>query len=251
MSNFWFWELFLRFFIIRKCGSCKEILKFEERNEPLCQSCALAIRVAKTESCPDCFKSVSECTCMPRGLEKTGALCLRKLYFYYPEKHSCPQNRFLLNMKREPIKRSADFVAREISDIIGNELSKLDISIEDTVIVSVPRSRHSRSFFGFDQSEIVSARLSLITSIPYHPVIKRRRRATEQKKLDRTKRFRNAGSLFRLTDPLVVERKYVILYDDVVTTGASMAACVELLRKAGVSGVFCVSMAQVPDKSIK
>ena len=251
MSDFWLKELFLRFVIIRKCGACKEILRFEERHEPLCQSCALAIRVAKTESCPVCLKSVSECSCMPRGLERSGALCLRKLYFYRPEKYPLPQNRLLLNMKRNPVRRSADLVAQELSDLIHNELSKLDIPPENTVIVSVPRSRGSRRLYGFDQSEYLGERLSLVTSIPYYPVIKRRRRAKEQKKLDRNKRFRNVRASFKLTDPSVVMGKQVILHDDVVTTGASMAACVELLRKAGAAGVFCVSIAQVPNKSIQ
>ena len=118
-------ELFQRFFIIHKCGSCREILRFEERNEALCQSCALAFRVAKTESCPVCQQSVFECTCMPRGLEKAGALCLRKLYFYRAEKRGIAQNKLLLNMKHEPNRRVADFVAQQLVDIIRNELSKI------------------------------------------------------------------------------------------------------------------------------
>ena len=40
-----------------------------------------------------------------------------------------------------------------------------------------------------------------------------------------------------------IENKYVILFDDIVTTGASMAACAKLLKKAGAKGVICVCMA--------
>ena len=244
-------ELFQRFFIIHKCGSCGEILRFEERDEALCTSCALAFRVAKTESCSSCLKSVSECSCMPRGLERTGALCLRKLYFYKAEKGGAAQNRLLLNMKREPNRRVAKFVATELSHIIRDELSSLDIPLEKLLLVSVPRGRRARRRYGFDQSELVCGQLSLVSSIPYAPIIKRTRRAVEQKKLERSKRFLNVHSLFTLTDAEAVGGKYVILYDDVVTTGASMAACAELLKGSGAAGVFCVSMAQVPQNSVK
>ena len=251
MRDFLLKDLFQRFFIIHKCGGCREILKYEERDEALCQSCALSFRVAKTESCPICQQSVFECSCMPRGLERAGALSLRKLYFYRAEKNGASQNKLLLNLKREPNRRVAKFVAQQIFDLIKNELSKLDIPFENVVLVSVPRGRRARRIHGFDQSEFVCGLISLISSIPYFSIIKRTRQGREQKKLDRNKRFRNVRSLFDLRDADAVRGKYVVLYDDVVTTGASMAACAELLRMAGALGVFCTSMAQVPQKSVK
>ena len=249
MSEFVLTELIKRFFIIRKCGSCQEILRYEDRAEALCESCALSLRVAKTESCARCLQSVSECSCMPRGLEKSGALSLRKLYFYRAEKGGLPQNRLLLNLKREPNRRVAGFVARQIEELIRDETEALGQGLENFVLVNVPRGRRGRRRYGFDQAEFVCRLLSECSSIAYAPVIKRTRRATEQKKLDVDKRFRNVRSLFRLTDTEQVRGRYVILYDDVVTTGASMAACVKILTEAGALGVFCVSMAQVPNKS--
>ena len=244
-------ELLQRFFIIHKCGGCREILVYEDRNEALCQSCALAFRVAKTESCPICLQSASECSCMPRGMEKSGALCLRKLYFYRVERKGAPQNQLVLNMKIDPVRRVADFVAQELWDIVLNELSKAHIPLDRVVLVSVPRGRRARRLQGFDQCAFLCGQISLKYQIPYFSVIKRARRSKEQKTLDRSSRLSNARSAFRLADAEQINGKYVILYDDVVTTGASMAACAELLRRAGAVGVFCISMAQVVQKSAK
>ena len=249
MSDCALLELVKRFFIIHKCGSCQEILRYEDRAEALCESCALSFRVAKTESCPNCLKSVSECSCMPRGLEKSGALSLRKLYFYRAEKGGAPQNRLLLNLKRYPNRRVADYVASQIEDLILDETKELELGLDNFVLVNLPRGRRARRRYGFDQAELVCGLLSERSSLSYAPVIKRTRGASEQKKLDGDKRFRNVRSLFKLTDPEAVKGRYVILYDDVVTTGASMAACVKILTGAGAIGVFCISMAQVPNKS--
>lgn len=244
-------EIFERFFIIHKCGGCGEILPYELRNEALCQSCALAVRIAKTESCSKCSQSVSECACMPRGLEKAGALCLRKLYFYRAEKGRAVPNRLLLYLKREPNKRVAHFVAGELWEVIERELTEIGVTAENMCLVSIPRGRKAHREYGFDQAALVCRHMSEISGVPYLPVIGRVRRAVEQKKLDRGKRFRNVESLFMLKETGPLRGKYVILYDDVVTTGASMAACVKLLSGTGVSGVFCISLAQVPENSVK
>jgi predicted amidophosphoribosyltransferase len=39
-----------------------------------------------------------------------------------------------------------------------------------------------------------------------------------------------------------VRDKYVVLIDDIVTTGASMAACVSLLIRARARAVVCLSV---------
>lgn len=246
MSNSLIKELLERFFVINKCGGCREILAFEDRNNALCPDCALAFRVAKTESCPNCLKSAVDCSCMPRVLEKNGALCLRKLYLYKAEKSRSVHNRLLLLLKKNPNKRMAGFLSEELWAVIGEELSAIDATAENTVIVNLPRGRSAKRRYGFDQSELICKELSFASRIPYAEAIKRKRGGGEQKNLDRNKRFGNVKTLFELTDAEAVKGKYVILFDDIVTTGASMAACASLLRKAEVLGIICLSVAQVP-----
>lgn len=239
-------ELFERFFVINKCGGCREILSYEERGNALCDRCALELRVAKTESCPACLKSAVDCGCMPRILEKKGALCLRKLYFYKAQKSRAAQNRLLLYLKKNPNRRMARFLGEALWDLAHAELSALEATSENTVIVNLPRGRRSKRVYGFDQAELICGELSSVSGVPYVAALKRRRGGREQKHLDRGKRFGNVRSLFTVSSADAVKGKYVILFDDVVTTGASMAACTELLVKCGAAGVICLSVAQVP-----
>lgn len=188
---------------------------------------------------------------MPKGLSKTGALSLRKLYFYSSKKDKEPQNRLLYFLKKHPNKRMASFIARELSPLMLSELSVLDANSENTVIVNVPRGHTSRRMYGFDQAALICGELSKVSGIPFTPAIKRRRGGREQKQLDRQKRFRNVRSLFEVSDTLAVEGKYAVIFDDVVTTGASMSACAEILKKAGAKGIFCLSIAEVGQNSVK
>ena len=240
-----------RFFTVHKCGGCGEILDFEISSNALCYECALRWRVAKTESCPICSQSAFECSCMPKALSKRGVLSLRKLYFYNKKRDKEPQNRLLYHLKKHPNKRMAAFVARELCPIMLSELSVLDATSENTVIVNIPRGRRSKRIYGFDQTALVCGELSDISGITYISAIRRRRSGKEQKDLNSSKRFRNVVSLFEISDADAVKGRYVVLFDDVVTTGASMCACVEILKKAGAVGIFCISMAQVPQNTVK
>ena len=244
-------ELYERFFVINKCGGCSQILAFEDRYDVLCPECALAFRVSKTESCQRCHQSVSECRCMPKILERRGALCLRKLFFYKPQKYKAPQNRMLLSLKRFPNRPLAGFVAEELWEAVKRELSVIDATEENTVIVGVPRGIPSRRAYGYDQSELVGRELSRVSKIPYAVAIGRRWGGRVQKRLDRKMRLENVRSLFKVADAEAVKGRYVILLDDVVTTGASMTACTELLKKSGAFGVFCLSMAVTVENSVK
>lgn len=242
-----FREFYKRYFTVHKCGGCRELLSYENIDDALCPNCIKKWNMAKTESCGVCFQSAIECSCMPSGLSKKGALCLRKLYFYDSKKRREPQNQLLYFIKQKKNRRAARFFAKELSKFALDELSVLGIdNIEkDALIVNVPRSKKAKLFHGFDQAELVSAELSKITNIPFLPLIKRQKGGKEQKQLDRTKRFRNVQSLFCIESGENIKGKYVILFDDIVTTGASMAACTSLLMKSGAKGVICISIAQV------
>ena len=236
-------EFLDRYYFVRKCASCREILDYGRRGEAFCEACALPWAVAKTESCPICAQSAVECACMPRGLSVKGALCLRKLFFYYPKKDAEAQNKLIYLLKKKPNKRVAGFVAKELRNAMSHELDVLGAA-DNAVIVSAPRARRAVSVWGFDQSELVCRELSKVSGIPYVNAIVRQGRASEQKTLDRDGRFRNIRSSFTLVDEESVRGRTVVLFDDIVTTGASMAACVSLLCKAGARAVVCLCIAQ-------
>ena len=237
---------FKRFFFVRKCVSCKSILSFEDGDKAFCPTCELKWNSAKADTCPECFKSALECTCMPKKLSKSGALCLRKLVFYDKKKQNEPHNRIIYFLKRNRNLRAADFIAEQLSSAIKREADVLgveDISAE-AVITWVPRTRAAKAEYGFDQSGLVCKSIERLLKIPSKELIIRKRGGKEQKKLNREDRIKNARNRFSLTSDKSIDNKVVFIFDDVVTTGASMSECVDLLRKSGAKSIICLSIAK-------
>mgnify|MGYP002547467221 CR=1 FL=1 len=67
----------------------------------------------------------------------------------------------------------------------------------------------------------------------------------EQAGLPFEQRLANVAGAFRVQDPDLIEGRRVLLVDDVITTGATAAACAQALLSAGAESVFAVAVATV------
>lgn len=234
-------EFLRRFITVHKCGGCGEILDYDNCEQAFCPKCRLAWNVAKTVSCPECFSAAVECGCMPKQLSRAGALCHRKLFFYDSENSSTPQMKLIYNLKHKKNRRMTEFAAHELLPHIKEELSVLGDNA-DIVITNVPRSKKSLILYGFDQSGMLASRLGEMLGVEYTELFKKAR-GKEQKELSARERLMNVRKTLKPLKGVSVKGKYVILIDDIVTSGASMSVCVKALMSKGAVGVLCMSVA--------
>jgi competence protein ComFC len=109
----------------------------------------------------------------------------------------------------------------------------------DCVISYLPRSAKNKNKDGFDQGRELARTLSRITGIRCVSCFSRRLFVNEQKKLNSFERNLNMNSAFKLkVKRKNIENKTVILVDDIVTTGAGMAAGTRLLFSGGAYEVI-------------
>ena len=73
----------------------------------------------------------------------------------------------------------------------------------------------------------------------------RARSTRRQEGLSLDERLANVAGAFRVTDTELVEGRKVLLVDDVITTGATAAACTQALLAAGAESVFAIALATV------
>ncbi len=99
---------------------------------------------------------------------------------------------------------------------------------------------------GFNQSELLARGIARRTGIPMVKALKRVRATPAQASLSKTDRRRNVATAFRQRRRArVLRAKRILLIDDVMTTGATAAACALVLKRAGAARVALLTVARV------
>ena len=119
---------------------------------------------------------------------------------------------------------------------------------EADVVVPVPLHWLRLVRRGFNQSGVLAEAVGDASGVEVVQALRRLRRTRQQVGLGGRARRRNVEGAFALRDkalPAVAGRR-VVLVDDVVTTGATVHACVKALRRAGAAEVDVLAFSRVP-----
>lgn len=101
-----------------------------------------------------------------------------------------------------------------------------------SLIVPVPLYKKKLMQRGYNQSEQFAAGLSRTMKIPFDGKALSRTRATEtQTRKSRFRRWQNVDGLFIVSDPAKLSGHHILLVDDVITTGATVEACIMALKE--------------------
>jgi ComF family protein len=124
------------------------------------------------------------------------------------------------------------------------------------VLVPVPVHADRARRRGYDQAELIARAAAADLGLPCATILERARATIAQFDLDRSQRASNVEGAFRLRPrgggrapgrrgvdrPLA--GRWIVLIDDVVTTGATLGACAAPLLEAGAIGVSAITVAR-------
>ncbi len=242
-----FWYLFA----VPRCAACHHLLgptdalRGTAGSDVLCLRCRGGWEQEKLTPCPICGEAQIDCRCMPDALAESGAAVLVHLGEYRAE---AVVGQVILRLKDTALRRAADFAAAQLVPALRREIAARLWTAEETLVTYLPRSRRARREHGHDQAELIARALGVRLGACCLPLLVRAADGAAQKTLTAEERAENVRGLFATAKKSDCNGRCVILVDDVVTTGASMAEGVRVLRAAGAACVICAAVGMTQAK---
>lgn len=169
-------------------------------------------------------------------------------------------------LKYKGKKRLARVFAETMYDKIMEELGDLRLfeNFQDPILIPVPLSRKRYRERGFNQAELICRELGQIDSLRHPPerpcraggvngqkhfytenniLIKPKETEHQAHIKNRSRRLRNISGSFRVVDGMRIKGRNIILIDDILTTGATLAEARKVLRSAGARHIVAFTVA--------
>ncbi len=110
----------------------------------------------------------------------------------------------------------------------------------------VPSSRLRTSNRGYNQAQLIANYLSNLWKISNIKLLKKTKHTRKQASLASAKlRVKNLANSYKLDCSLAeIENKKIIIVDDVISTGATVNTCAQILKQAGAKKVITVAVAR-------
>lgn len=199
------------------CKLCKQSLF--EKEETLCSACLEGLPITNYHKVQD--NPIQQLFWGRCDLEFASAM-------YFINKHNKVHDLIhLLKYRDKPT------VGERLGRRLGNALKEEDSLFGQVdFIVPVPLHWKKEKLRGYNQSYHIALGINEKTAIPIdHTNLERRVENISQTKKGKYDRWENVEEIFVLKNPHVFKDKHIMLIDDVVTTGATLEACVHALKK--------------------
>jgi len=146
--------------------------------------------------------------------------------FYYPKQGVVRQLIHQLKYKRQ------ENISSYLGEWLGIELNESGYYNDVDVIVPVPLHKKRMKTRGYNQVEGFGKELAINLNAQYNDsTLVRIKNTASQTVKDRLTRWKNVQTIFEVSELKTLQGKHILLVDDVITTGATIKACVAELNK--------------------
>lgn len=205
----------------KKCASCGKL------DTLFCEKCRAKIIFLKTQNCPFCLKITTRGRVCPSCKSKSALTGV-----YVVAHFEGPLKEVIHRYKYEFVKAIKD----DLADVAWPYLEDFP---KNAVLTCVPSSPKRLAWRGYNQAEEIAKILARKTGMRFYPnLLKRTEYKIPQTQLRRKERFENVKNAFKIDKKIDLEGKQVVIFDDLVTSGATLDACAGEIRKMGATRVW-------------
>ncbi len=226
-------------FFVRKCVICSAVLPDGEKDTAFCPKCLLEYEKLERAVCKKCGKKEKECECIPFPLKNQVVFSVH-LFAYQSEL----SKNLIFALKRQNRAVLQNF----LSSALAKRLSVYDLS--DYTVTFAPRKPKSVREYGFDQAEILAKGVARNLHLPFDDIFTHARFSKLQKELNAKERAENAEKSYALAADVIPETKGLLIIDDVMTTGSTLATLVSLAKSAGYQKIVVACVAKTVGRAL-
>lgn len=152
--------------------------------------------------------------------------------------------KMITGLKAEPDPAVAWGLARKIGRDMADVYEEVRMAWLCDFVLPVPSDPARLNERGYNPAELLALEVARRVRLPIYPAALIKVKVTEhQRGQDRAARLANLDGAFRAL--LNMKGRRVLLIDDVLTTGATLAACASALQNVGVGAVYGLTGAAV------
>lgn len=199
------------------CEACKSKLPYI--GEPRCMMCGKPISSETEEFCYDCKKT--------RHIFDGG----RNLWIH---KESVRQA--VYSFKYHDRKCYGKIFGREMAKKMSTYLN----TIGAEALVPIPLHKKRYRDRGYNQAQVLASEIGRQINLPVEDILIRTKETNPQKMLSDIQRRKNIEGAFALKGECTY--RTVVLVDDIYTTGSTLDEAAKVLKKAGASKVFFLTI---------
>jgi ComF family protein len=191
-----------------------------------CAVCGKTLSAGEKELCLNCMIGLPRTAAYTPGneMEKQfyGLLDIRRATSYISYSKGSPYNNIIHRMKYDDRPETGTQMAAAAAAQLSEEGFFEGIDL----IIPLPLSKKKRNARGYNQCDYIAKGISSVTGITIdtQSVIRHIANETQTRKR-RDERWKNVEGIFSVRNPEALRGKHILLIDDVLTTGATLASC--------------------------
>ncbi|MBI2003623.1 MAG: ComF family protein [Parcubacteria group bacterium] len=244
-------DYFLELLFPVKCAACEKETGDRPKNKLICTDCLKNLAPSLNFFCPLCEARTAggelcfSCRLIISNTENKFEL--NRLLYPFSYKDRAVQ-KIIKAFKYRFIKGLEEPLGRLMIRYLEKLEDKVELNLNESVIIPVPLHKRKFNQRGYNQSVLIAEKIFKYLAprqaeLAADALVKIKM-TKDQARLKEGQRPGNLKGVFACSKPWLVSGKKILLFDDVYTTGATMAECARVLKEAGAREIVGLAIAR-------